>query len=269
MKKRTALITGASSGIGYELAKVIAKDGHDLVLVARTQKKLEELAKALQTTFKIKVTVLPKDLNLPNAAQEIYQELKSKGIGIDMLVNNAGLGTHGKFTQTDAAQDAQMMQVNIVALTELTKAFTPDMVAQKWGRIMNVASIASFMSSPNMAIYAATKAYVLSFSEAINEELRGTGVSVTALCPGVTQTNFFETAHVSQENINRFGSLVVQSAEEVAKSGYQALKAQKTVHITGLVNNLSVNSMQWVPRQIRTPMLGLMFSFFGENKEPS
>jgi hypothetical protein len=264
--KRTALITGASSGIGYELAKVIAQDGHDLVLVARTKKKLDDLAKELKKEFKVTVTVLPKDLSLPNAAQEVYDELQKASIQIDMLINNAGLGAHGKFTETEVAQDAQMMQVNMVALTELTKLFTPDMIARKWGKIMNVASIASFMSSPSMAVYAATKAYVLSFSEAINEELRGTGVSVTAVCPGVTQTNFFETAHVSQENINRFGNMLVQSAEEVAKSGYQALKANKAVHITGLVNNLSVNSIQWVPRQIRTPMLGFMFSFFGENK---
>ncbi len=262
--KRTALVTGASSGIGYELAKVIAKDGHDLVLVARTKKKLDELAKNLRKEFGIKVKVLLKDLSQPNAAQEIFETLQSESYSIDILINNAGLGAHGKFIETASAQDTQMLQVNIVALTELTKCFLPAMIDQKWGRVMNVASVASFMPSPHLAVYAATKAYVLSFSEGINEELRGTGVSITAVCPGVTQTNFFETANVSADNVMRFGNLLVQSAEEVAKSGYQALKAGKSVHITGLLNNLSVNSMQFVPRQIRTPITGLMLSFFGE-----
>ncbi|NJL15452.1 MAG: SDR family oxidoreductase [Microscillaceae bacterium] len=262
MIQNRALITGASSGIGLALAKVCAQKGHDLVLVARSVDKLEALAQELRLRYAVAVEVLPQDLAQPQAAQKVFDQLWDKNMPIDLLINNAGLGSHGKFLDNDPVRLQEVMQVNMMALTELTQLFGREMVARRQGRIMQIASVASFMPSPYLAVYAATKAYVLSFSEAVAEEWRNTGVSITTVCPGVTQTNFMEGAGLAEENLQKFGTFWMQTASEVAQSAYTATQAGKRVHITGLLNTLSVNSMSLVPRAVRVPATGFLLLFW-------
>jgi len=246
---RTALITGASSGIGADLARLFARDGYDLVLVARREEKLRELAKDLGVTS----TVIAADLSKPDAAQQIANALVEKSINIDVLVNNAGLGLAGPFIAKDFAKDLEMIQVNIVALTQLTKLLLPGMVARKQGRILNLASTASFQPGPLMAIYYATKAYVLSFSEALAEELRGTGVTVTALCPGPTATGFGSVAGMDETRL--FTLMKPMSSAEVAKIGYEAMKHGRRVVVTGMMNRLLVQSIRISPRRMVTTIV--------------
>ncbi|MCA9929933.1 MAG: SDR family oxidoreductase, partial [Anaerolineales bacterium] len=188
--KQTALITGASGGIGYELARKIAQQGHNLVVVARSESKLMKLAQDFNKQFGVNVTVMVKDLAQSAAPDEIYNELQANEIDVDILVNNAGFASYGLFHELDRQKELNMMQVNMVALTHLTHLFLPGMVERGYGRILNIASTAAFQPGPLMAVYYATKAYVLSFSEAIANELDGTGVTVTALCPGPTESGF-------------------------------------------------------------------------------
>lgn len=188
--KGTALITGASSGIGYELARLFARKGHGLVLVARNQETLRELAEKLEREHGIRAIVVSKDLSLPSTPEEIFRELAEKSISVDILVNNAGFGTRGMFSNADTDSQLKMIQVNTTALTHLTRLFLERMSRPRKGRILNVASTAAFQPGPLMAVYYATKAYVLSFSEALASELHGSGVTVTALCPGPTRTEF-------------------------------------------------------------------------------
>jgi len=190
----TALVTGASSGIGLELARLFAGDGHDLVLVARSEGRLREIGEQLETAHGITATVVASDLSKPNAARDLVEALRAALIEIDVLVNNAGFGLSGAFIDNDPRTQLDMLQVNVVALTELTRLLLPPMVARRSGRILNVASTAAFAPGPLAAVYGATKAYVLSFSEAIGEELRHSGVTVTALCPGPTQSGFSAAA---------------------------------------------------------------------------
>src|SRR5438128_1555599 len=191
-----ALITGASSGIGLELAKLFARDEHDVVLVARRADKLKQLAAQLGSAHNIRATVIPADLADPAAPEEIFRALRAADVELDVLVNNAGFGVTGPFLATDAAAELRMIQVNVTALTHLTKLFLPGMLGRGAGRVLNVASTAGFQPGPLMAVYYATKAYVISFSDALAEELRGTGVTVTCLCPGPTKTGFQEAAHM-------------------------------------------------------------------------
>ena len=191
---KTALITGASSGIGLELAHLFARDGYRLVLVARSRGALRELGDDLQSRYNVTVRISPRDLAHPSTPNELYQELQEAGIVLDVLVNNAGFGGGGAFLSTDWNNEAEMMQVNMVALTHLTKLFLPQIRARE-GKLLNVASVAAFQPGPFMAVYYASKAYVLHFTEALAEELRGTGVTVTCLCPGPVKTNFQKRAH--------------------------------------------------------------------------
>jgi short-subunit dehydrogenase len=184
---KCALITGASSGIGRELATLFARDGYDLTLVARDRAMLARIGDELTRVHGVAVDVIAQDLSHPNAAAEVYRELKRRSIKIDVLVNNAGFGTYGPFVDSDAATESEMLQLNIVALTKLTRLFLEDMLAKREGRILNVASTAAFQPGPLMAVYYASKAYVLSFSEALANELRDSGVTVSTLCPGPTQ----------------------------------------------------------------------------------
>jgi short-subunit dehydrogenase len=245
----TALITGASSGIGADLARLFARDGYDLVLVARREEKLRELAKDLGVTS----TVIAADLSRPDAAQEIANALVEKLINIDVLVNNAGLGLAGPFIGNDFAKDLEMIQVNIVALTQLTKLLLPGMVSRRQGRILNLASTAAFQPGPLMAVYYATKAYVLSFSEALAEELRDTGVTVTALCPGPTATGFGSVAGMEQTRL--FTLMKPMSSAEVAKIGYEAMKRGRRVVVTGMMNRLLVQSIRISPRRMVTTIV--------------
>ncbi len=240
----TALVTGASSGIGADLARELARDGHDLVLVARRVEPMQALA----SEFKTKTTVLSADLSKPGAAAEVVRELESRGIAIDVLINNAGLGVTGRFEQTDSAKIDEIMQVNMVALTDLTRLLLPPMVARKKGRVMLVASTAAFQPGPLMALYYATKAYVLSLGEAIAWELRGTGVTVTTVCPGPTATNFVEAAHMKNTILFKSPFMKTMSSAEVARIGYKGLKAGKRVVVTGFANKLTAASVRISPR---------------------
>ncbi len=250
MKKQTALITGASSGIGLELSRLFARDGYHLVLVARSTQKLESLAAELKQVHGVDVLTLPVDLSQTGATKEIFDAVQARNIAVHTLVNNAGFGIHKPLAETTLEETTQMLQVNITALTELTRLFLPGMLGRKSGHILNVGSTGSFAPAPFMAAYAASKAYVLSFSEGLAEELRGSGVTVTALCPGVTPTGFQERAQVGDMPLTRFG---IVSAEKVAAAGYKALMRGRRVVVPGFANRLLVLSTWLTPRAILLP----------------
>ena len=248
-----ALITGASSGIGLDLAHLFAADGHDVVLVARSEDKLHELARELSAKHGIAAHVMPADLAQPDAPSRLFDAIQAKGLTIDILVNNAGFGTAGKFIETDLRTELDVIQVNVAALTHLTKLFVRPMVERGRGRILNVASTAAFQPGPLMAVYYATKAYVLSFSEAIAEELHGTGVTVTALCPGPTATGFQKVADLGTEALLKVMKPV--SSMEVARAGYRALMRGQRLVIPGLKNKLGVHSLRVTPRFVVTKVV--------------
>jgi uncharacterized protein len=241
--KKTALITGATSGLGYEFVKLFANDGYNLVLVARNGQKLDEIRESFKN---IEVTAIPKDLSVPGAAKEVFQDVDKKGIEIDILVNNAGFGLLGKFDELDIYKQLEMIQLNITALTELTYYILPKMKQRNSGRIMNVASTAAFQPGPLMAVYYATKAFVLSLSEALVEELKGSNVTVTTLCPGATKTNFGAVA--SLEGTKLFSRAM--ASDMVAKTGYEALMSGKRVIITGGLNKAGALGAKFMPRSM-------------------
>jgi uncharacterized protein len=245
----TALITGASSGIGLELAGLFARDGYDLVLVARSVDKLDRLGAELSQRHGIRSRTVGADLASPDAPGAIAETVKQEAVRVDVLVNNAGFGLVGPFAQTDAATELGMIQVNVTALTHLTKLLLPDMVARRRGRILNVASTAGFVPGPLMAVYYATKAYVISFSEALAEELRGSGVSVTVLCPGPTRTEFQATARLSPD-ARLFRLPWVADAASVARAGYAGLMHGKRMVVPGLANKLVAQSLRVTPRAL-------------------
>ncbi len=246
-QNRTALITGASSGIGYELSKLFAADGYNLVLVARSEGKLQALAADLRQSCGIWATVLACDLGDPTAAEAIWSATQQQNLAIDVLVNNAGFGLLGHLADMAESEVLDMLHLNVLALTMLTRHFVPPMTAHSWGRVLNIGSTASFQPVPSMAVYAATKAYVLSFSEALAHELRGTGVSVTALCPGVTRTGFQSRAQVAESRLVQWSSM---SAAQVARIGYRALMRGQTVVVPGLLNQLLAFSVRLTPRSL-------------------
>jgi short-subunit dehydrogenase len=239
---KTALITGASVGIGRDLAELFARDGHHLVLTARNESQLQELAAKLRDRYHINVDVIVQDLSVAGASQRIFEQSKS----IDYLVNNAGFGTHGPFAEADVASQLAMLQVNVVALTHLTRLFLPGMLKRRSGRIMNVASVAAFLPGPLMAVYYATKAYVLSFSEALASEVAGGGVTVTALCPGPTKTEFQIRAGIANSRLFERGAM---SSEKAARLGYEAMMKGKRTIVTGFSNKLSAFGTRFVPRR--------------------
>jgi hypothetical protein len=243
--RKTVLITGASSGIGYELAKVFARDGYNLVIVARSEGKLTELAGQLQREQDITVKVMAKDLSDPAAPEEIYRELQQAEIPIEVLVNNAGFASYGLFTEIDLTTELNMIQVNVTALTHLTKLFGREMVKRKSGKVLNVASTAAFQPGPLMAVYYATKAYVLHFSEAIANEMEDFGVTVTALCPGPTESGFQERAEMEDSRLVQRG---LMDAKTVAEQGYQALMDGKAVLVPGFPNQMGAFMTRFVPR---------------------
>jgi hypothetical protein len=248
MRNKTALITGASSGIGYEFAKILAKDCDVLVLVSRRRERLLEVKRELENSAAVSVKIIVKDLSQPGAGEDIYNELESEKISVDILINNAGVGHLGAFTEIDWRQNTDMIATNITALTHMTKLFVKGMIARKKGKIMNVASTAAFQPGPLMAVYYASKAYVLSFSEAIAYELRGTGVTVTALCPGPTATDFAKVADMERSNLFRFKPPA--SASDVARYGYDAMMKGKTVAVHGVVNKIIAFSVRLSPRKL-------------------
>lgn len=244
--KNTALITGASNGIGLELAKVHASKGGDLVLVARNKSKLDELKTDLEKQFKVSVYTIGKDLSATNAAQEIYDETNKQNIQVDYLINNAGFGDFGMFVETDWNKELQMINLNITTLTHFTKLYLQDMVKRRSGKIMNVASIAAFQSGPTMAVYCATKAYVLSFTEAVSNEVSDKGITITALCPGATETGFQAAGGMEESEL--FKGKKLPTAKEVAEYGYTSMIKGKTVAIHGIMNYIMSNSIRFIPR---------------------
>ena len=246
--RKTALITGASNGIGLELAKVHASKGDNLVLVARNKNKLDELKLELEKQFKISVYTIGKDLSAANAAQEVYDETVQQKIQIDYLINNAGFGDFGMFYETDWNKELQMINLNITTLTHFTKLYLKEMVKRRSGKIMNVASTAAFQSGPTMAVYYATKAYVLSFSEAVDNEVRDKGVTITTLCPGATESGFQVAAAMEESKLVKGKKL--PSSKEVAEYGYKAMMKGKTIAIHGFMNAVMANSVRFTPRSL-------------------
>jgi short-subunit dehydrogenase len=244
----TALITGASNGIGLELAKIHASKGGNLVLVARNKSKLDELKKELENQYKVSVYIIGKDLSVFNSAQEVYDETNKQNIKIDYLINNAGFGDYGMFLDLDWNKELQMINLNITTLTQFTKLYLQDMVKHRSGKIMNVASTAAFQPGPIMAVYFATKAYVLSFSEAVNNEVSDKGVTVTTLCPGATESGFQAAAAMEESNLVKGRKL--PTSKEVAEYGYAAMLKGKTVAIHGLMNWILANSVRFTPRSL-------------------
>lgn len=234
--KKTALITGASTGIGKELATIHAEKGGDLIIVARNKEKLNQLKAELEKRYPVKVRVITKDLGQPGASKEIYEEIQKAGIEIDYLINNAGFGGIGKFHEREWAQDLQMINLNIVALTALTRFFLPDFVKRDSGRILNVSSTASLMPGPLQAVYFATKAYVTSFSNAIAEEMHDTNITVTALLPGATETAFGRISGMEKTSMFR----KTANARGVAEEGYNGMMKGKLDVVTGLPFSLKM-----------------------------
>lgn len=248
----TALVTGASGGIGEELARLFAADGHDLVLVARSADKLARLSEELSGRHGVSARVIARDLARASAPKEIFDELRRESVSVDALVNNAGIGSYGLFAETDLEQELELLQINIVALTHLTKLFLPSMLARASGYVLNVASTAAFQPGPLMAVYYASKAYVLSLSEALANETEGTGVRVSALCPGPTETGFVAAAGMGD---SKLFDRAVMDARTVALEGYRGMLDGKTIVIPGFRNNLLARSIGFFPRSIVTKVV--------------
>ncbi len=245
--KRTALITGASTGIGYELAQLFARDGYNLVLIARNKLRLTHLATELIKRYGIEAKVIEKDLSRPSSSQEIYEELKRSSLSLDILVNNAATGVYGLFEDSKLEDQLNALQLNIITVTSLTHFFLPSIKNRK-GKILNVASTAAFQPGPLMSCYFASKAYVLFFSEALANELRDSGVTVTALCPGPTRTNF--QSRTGTENLRE--SHIMMDAKSVAEIGYKGLMKGKTLVVPGCINKILVFIVRFFPRDLVT-----------------
>ncbi len=244
----TALITGASLGIGLEFARTFAAEKNNLVLVARNEEKLKTLAAELQTNYGITVKIIAADLSNMDEVQKVYDVCKAENIIIDYLVNNAGIGYFGLFVEGDWNLQAQVIDLNIKSLTKMCRLFIPDMVVRKAGKILNVASTAAFQPGPTMAVYYATKSYVLFFSEAIYNELQGTGVHVTCLCPGATESGFQAAAAMEESNLVKGKKL--PTSKEVAAFGYKAMMNNKMTVIHGLMNTIMATSIRFTPRKL-------------------
>ena len=253
----TALITGASSGLGLEFAKLHARDGHSLILVARRKDMLEEIAGRLRTENpKIRVDVIDLDLGAPGAGQGLFDRVNQMGRTVDYLVNNAGFGSNGEFAKQPLAKEIQMIDLNIRTLVEATHLFLGPMVARGSGKILNIGSTAGFQPGPFMATYYATKAFVNSFSEALHEELRGTGVTCTVLAPGATATEFAQSANSSSSRL--FNTGLVANSRDVARIGYRAMLAGRPLAVAGLVNRWMVQALRVTPRFVVRRMVAAM-----------
>jgi uncharacterized protein len=257
----TALITGASSGIGEVFARELAAKQYDLVLVARRQEKLERLAAELTERYQIRVEVIPQDLSVPEAAATVYQTTLAKNWSIDLLINNAGFGDFGEFTQADRQKVLNMIQLNIAALVDLTYQFLPQMQQRGKGSIINVASIAAFQPMPYLAVYAATKAFVLSFSEALWAENQDKDIKVLALCPGPTQTEFFAVSQFPDSNTNSPDYMRMATSEEVVRDALIALEAGVSHVVTGGLTNKMITSVsRFLPRQSIVQLIAKQFA---------
>lgn len=245
--KGFALVTGASSGIGRELARCAARDGYGVILAARSRDRLEELSDALSDRHGVKAVVIESDLSQHGAAEALWRNAND-GRRVDVLVNNAGLGRYGRFADGGWDREREVLDVNLLAFTELAKRAASDMVARGYGRILNVGSTAGFMPGPGMAVYSATKAYVLSLSEAMAQEMRDRGVTVTVLCPGPTRTGFVDSARMERSRLVRYGHMPAPRA--VAEEGWIAMRAGRRVTVTGLQNRLFAFGTRILPRRV-------------------
>lgn len=249
---KTVLITGASGGIGKELAVHFARDGYQLVLIARDGMKLEHLKKELKQDYQAKVLVIVKDISDQESVKEVYEFLQKNNVQVDYLVNNAGFGLYGEFADTNLDDELNMIDLNIKSITHLTKLFLPGMIANNEGGVLNIASTAAFQPGPLMAVYYATKAYVLSFTEALANELKDTNIKVTALCPGPTETGFSNRANLQESKLFKSG---VMDVKEVASIGYKGFHSGKTVVIPGTKNKLLAHSVRFMPRKVITAVV--------------
>ncbi len=252
---KTALITGASGGIGYELAKVFAMHAYDLVLVARSTDQLQRLRSELIQAHQAQVHIISCDLSLPESPLVLFEQVQQEGLTVDVLVNNAGFGDYGPFADCDWSKHSALLQLNMVTLTHLTRLFLPVMLERGSGKVLNVASTAAFQPGPFMAAYYASKAYVMSFTEALAHEIDGTGVSATVLCPGPTRgTNFQARAELGE--VDFFKQLKLPNAADVAQFGYAALERNQVVAVHGLFNRLLVFTNRLMPRRAITNAVG-------------
>jgi hypothetical protein len=246
--KKVALITGASAGLGVEFAKALAERGHRLVLVARRKERLEELAKELG-----KARAVALDLSKAGAAAKLMADIEKNGETVDMLINNAGFGLIGKFAELDAQRERQMIDLNVATLTDLCRAVAPQMIKRRSGAILNVASTAAFQPGPKMAVYFATKAFVLSLSEALHEELKPHAIKVSCLCPGPTRTEFGDVAGFGG---NGLFDRVAMESPAVVKAGLDGLDRNKAVIVPGWMNKLTANSGRFAPRSVVRKIAG-------------
>jgi uncharacterized protein len=253
-RREIALITGASSGIGLDLARLMAPD-FDLIVTARNLHQLEKIGRELESMHGNHVHVVAGDLARPEAPQQIFSEIERRGLAVDILINNAGYGASGVFAESSLQNELGMIQVNIAALTALTKLVLPGMIRRRRGKIMNVASTAGFQPGPLMAVYYASKAYVIMFSEAIAHELKGAGITVTCLCPGATATRFAQRAEMEKSRLFRLGAM---RSIDVAKAGYKGMMRGKTMVIPGLLNKAVAMSVRFSPRKLVTSISGIL-----------
>jgi uncharacterized protein len=252
---RTALITGATEGIGLAFSKLFADKGVNLILVARNEKRLQTIARELSSE-KVSIRIYAKDLSIPDNAKYIYEDLKSQNITVDYLINNAGFGINDLYTDIDWQKELEMFNLNMITLAYFTKVFAKDMVARNFGRVLNVGSTGSFQPTPYMAGYGATKAFVLSLSQAVNYELKGTNVSVSVLCPGVTDTKFHAVAETENTWMSKL--FLHASAEEVARYGYKLMMKGKPFGIHGLANKIMIFFNRIVPRNVMVVSSGIV-----------
>ncbi len=252
---KTALITGASVGIGESFARRLAVEKTNLILVARRENSLRRIGDDLAKQYGIKVEVIPMDLSRPDAAQKLFAETERRKLAVDLLINNAGFGIGGRFLDASLDRNLEMLQVNITSLVALTHLYLPGMIARGGGAVVNVASTAAFQAVPYLGAYAATKAFVLSFSEALWEEYRDKNVTVMALCPGATATEFFEVAGVE----DRMTQKLAQTPEEVVETAMQGLRGKRSFIVSGFVNSLSATAAQLMPREVVTRIAGSIF----------
>ncbi|MDB5250120.1 MAG: estradiol 17-beta-dehydrogenase [Segetibacter sp.] len=253
INERYAVITGATSGIGYELAKLFAKDGYKLVIVARNQTELDSKASEFYSQYQTEVVTIAKDLSINNSGFDLYDEIKAKGIQVDVLVNNAAQGQYGQFVETDIQRELEMVQLNIVTYLVLTKLFLKEMVARNSGKILQVASIGGKLPGPLTSVYHATKAFIVSHTDALVNELKDTGVTITALLPGPTDTDFFRKAGMENTTMVQEGSL--SDPAKVAKDGYEALMSGDASVISGLKNKIQVGMADILPDNVAAKMV--------------
>lgn len=241
----TALVTGATSGIGLELARVFAKNGHNVILSARSADQLQDIAAELQSQYGIQASIIAKDLATPTGAQELYDEVKRTGVQIDYLVNDAGVGVYGRFWETDMQEELDMIQLNAVSLYVLTKLFLPDMIQRGSGKVLQLASVVSKAPNPLQTVYSATKAFIYNLSLGLSQELKDTGVTMTALQPGATDTEFFTNAGADDTKIYRETKL--SDPADVAQDGYDALMAGESHVVSGFKNKAEMLMGNLIP----------------------